>query len=272
MSSYEEITRAVSCKFNDQIKKACEPIFEYFNLNYFCYFRLTRSGQFSYFSNNISWNEYFGDKKFHLLNPYHRHPDHFQDEVILLKDLQSDEFKQIMDSSSCNFNINLSLQILKKTNFGFEAFAFSSASSDERYIRMLLGDLPLLKLFTRKLRENYGLFFSNLEDHQLDLVQHMGSVFYDKCLQQPRHSRAKRKFLLQLGVDCDNPLSSQEVKVLRLLLEGFSAGKVAPQIYLSKRTVEHHIERMKAKLGCVTKSELIQKARELEVLDFLGGM
>jgi len=59
-------------------------------------------------------------------------------------------------------------------------------------------------------------------------------------------------------------LSSIELNVMNLLLEGYSAAQIALRLFRSSRTVEHHIERIKEKLGCCSKGELIQKARKME--------
>ncbi|WP_245512320.1 helix-turn-helix domain-containing protein [Rhizobium leguminosarum] len=45
--------------------------------------------------------------------------------------------------------------------------------------------------------------------------------------------------------------------VLQLLYEGLSAKEIAQQVEISHRTVEHRIERMKARIGARTISQLV---------------
>nr|WP_245472673.1 helix-turn-helix transcriptional regulator [Rhizobium leguminosarum] len=45
--------------------------------------------------------------------------------------------------------------------------------------------------------------------------------------------------------------------VLQLLYQGFSAKEIAQQVEISHRTVEHRIERMKARIGARTISQLV---------------
>jgi DNA-binding CsgD family transcriptional regulator len=53
--------------------------------------------------------------------------------------------------------------------------------------------------------------------------------------------------------------TNRENDVLRLLIRGKTAREIAAVLGLSKRTVEHHLENMRAKLEVNSKSELIEK-------------
>lgn len=55
-------------------------------------------------------------------------------------------------------------------------------------------------------------------------------------------------------------LTLQEYKLLKLILRGFTAKKMALQLQLSVRTVESYIENIKNKLRCRTKNEIIDVA------------
>ena len=52
--------------------------------------------------------------------------------------------------------------------------------------------------------------------------------------------------------------SNRETEVLQQLVRGKSAKQIADCLYISKRTVEHHIENMKIKAQCSSKYELIE--------------
>lgn len=55
-------------------------------------------------------------------------------------------------------------------------------------------------------------------------------------------------------------LTPRETEVLDLLIQGKNTKEMAAQLYLSKRTVEHHIENIKDKMGVSSRYELIIKA------------
>jgi len=272
MTSYSDLTRAVTCKFNDQIKRSCRPLFEYFNLNYFCFVSINCSGGYSYFANNIDWSEYYGSNEFHLSNPFQRHPKLFCEGVYLLKNNPNNELSEISRSAIDDFGIDFSLKLINKTNDGFEAFILASPSSDQTYFEMLLNELPMVRLFIKKFREENEAIFRAAEENQMDLGGLLGPAFYQNSIPAVQSPTARHSFLKKMGIDVDAVLSVREIEVIKLLLEGYSAAKIAPQIYLSRRTVEHHIERIKDKLGCGSKAELIQKARELDQFGVLNNL
>jgi DNA-binding CsgD family transcriptional regulator len=56
------------------------------------------------------------------------------------------------------------------------------------------------------------------------------------------------------------PLTPRERDVLRLMVDGRSNEAIARELFLSKRTVEHHVGSVLAKLGLPTRAEVIARA------------
>ena len=262
MTPYENMLESITYYFNDKIKKACDSLFKFLNLNNFWYYKITNTGRFSYFGSNAAWTEYFATKKFYLDIPYYRHPKYFHDGISFMNYVRDEPFLEHLSAAKNKFNFNNPLLIINKICDGLEAFGFSSHCSDEMQKIMMFNELPLLRLFIKKFREENSFLFSRSEDHQIDLVELIGSRFYEKSTPVFPQPYAKEDFLKKMGIE--NPLSPREIEVARLLCEGYSASQIGKQIFLSSRTIEHHLERMKEKLGCSSKAELIQKARELE--------
>ncbi len=59
-------------------------------------------------------------------------------------------------------------------------------------------------------------------------------------------------------------LSIRESEILFFLMENLSARDIGALLHLSKRTIEHHIERMKDKMGCHTKDQMASLGRFLQ--------
>lgn len=62
-------------------------------------------------------------------------------------------------------------------------------------------------------------------------------------------------------------LSSREKECLYYLIRGMTARQIGSQLKLSNRTVEFYLERIKVKLRCASKSELIAKVLDEKIVD-----
>jgi len=58
-------------------------------------------------------------------------------------------------------------------------------------------------------------------------------------------------------------VTSREVDVLRLVVEGLPNREIAARLYLSPRTVEKHVERLVAKTGVPGRAELAKYGVDL---------
>jgi DNA-binding CsgD family transcriptional regulator len=58
-------------------------------------------------------------------------------------------------------------------------------------------------------------------------------------------------------------LSEREVEVAELVLAGMTYKQAGAQLFISAKTVEHHVARMRQRLGASSRSELLSQLRSL---------
>lgn len=62
-------------------------------------------------------------------------------------------------------------------------------------------------------------------------------------------------------------LTSRQLEVLRLMAHGLSNTQIADELYVSKKTVEHHVSAVYSKLGVSSRSKAIRAAVEVGAVE-----
>lgn len=267
-TAYYNMLEAVTFRHSDRIRKYTRLLSEGFSVKEFFYFKVENDGRFGFIGAFPEWNQHFASNKFYLNLPFYRHPKHFKSCILPLQQVEDPGFSEISRHAKEKFNTNICFAWIDKIDNGYEGFGISSNIADVNQSGMLLNDLAVFKLFAKKYKEDNRVLFEKLEENKANIKDLIGDVFYHKSIfYSPGQSR-KNTVLKMLGIEA--PLSSAESQVMKFLINGYSASRIAAEIYRSSRTIEHRIERMKDKLSCRSKTELIQKGIELEKLGYLN--
>jgi len=60
-------------------------------------------------------------------------------------------------------------------------------------------------------------------------------------------------------------LTAREIEVLQLVVDGLTNGEIAAKLFVSDKTVEHHVSRILVKLGVTSRREAARTARQLDL-------
>jgi DNA-binding NarL/FixJ family response regulator len=99
-------------------------------------------------------------------------------------------------------------------------------------------------------------------------------AIFDSLDARPMADRLRRQ-LRDMGADSiprgptkktlTNPggLTNRQLEVLRLVVEGLNNEQIADELYLSKKTVEHHVSAIYSKLGVDSRTQAVNAATEV---------
>ncbi len=264
MSDFNMMNRKITQLMDNSIKRFCSPLISKFDITHFYHMMLTNSGEFAAGGLNHDWHEcfYSGNELYHIL-PYFHLIKSSPGKIIFTQTIENEYWKKLLNTATKKFNVHLGLHISFQTNEGQEAFGFGLKTADPFKHMSLLNELHLIHIFIKEFRNKFGN--SYLKNNLIDVATPVGRSFYDI----PRLKSASKSLLHCKTITTQNPFTKRETDVIPHLLNGLSASCIAEKLSKSKRTVEHHLERMKEKFDCTTKSELIQKCRQLESFGLL---
>jgi DNA-binding CsgD family transcriptional regulator len=110
-------------------------------------------------------------------------------------------------------------------------------------------------------------------DPELAVVEAQAALRSFETLASSRHADAARSLLRELGARVAPPRSSgdhltkRELEVVQLLGAGLSNPEISQRLFISRKTVEHHVGNILAKLGLRNRAEIAAYAVRREPAD-----
>ncbi|HEY0640802.1 MAG TPA: helix-turn-helix transcriptional regulator, partial [Pseudonocardiaceae bacterium] len=86
-------------------------------------------------------------------------------------------------------------------------------------------------------------------------------------VREARRSRPPEETPAEAAEDGESTLSARELEVAELAVGGLTYKEIGGRLFISAKTVEHHMARMRQKLGCANRSELLAQLRRLRPPD-----
>ena len=135
----------------------------------------------------------------------------------------------------------------------------------EQFEKQARGELALAKDIPLK-RKNGSVFYADVDSLPVTLAgrAYLMSVFRETL-------PTKAKSILQRGALADSytgkPLTTSEMRVLRLIVGGLSNREIAQLLHRSIRTIENHRAHLMHKLGVRRSVELVKRAAAMGVVE-----
>lgn len=227
----------------------CSPALSDLGISFFDYARMYDDGTCYILSNNSSLISYLFDQQAPLFTPVERR--------LLKKNIyylipENGPYQEVMHDARQYFNVAHAIDLFQCHRGYIDVCCFASTPDNEGIINYYLNHIDTL--------ENFMAYFK-------EAASGMVNAAYRERFMLPEHMRLN--FDSRAVLDDENPVSrltGRESAVTRLLLRGHTANEIGQALNRSRRTIEHHIENIKAKLGVRTRSELMAK-----LIDGLGA-
>lgn len=250
---------AIVTKYNVQqdrkIKRACAPLKNFLQISAFTYYRTYEDSSFMTLSNQPEWIEYYYSEKLFLDNPYLVHPSLLRPGCTSISSTHNDAFKKNEANCYSKYNVYDAFLIVQKSDTFVEGFFFANNQKNVNFIDFY-SNTELLKHFGKYfIQETQPIIHSMLEEG-INLCKEKGPTFLTR---DPNELLSNRNPLFQNFLKEIDPLSKRERQCLEMFKQGHSAQATGALLGISQRTVEHYFEKIKEKLNCNSKRELLNK-------------
>lgn len=250
MSDLAEMIKRYSIKYDQKIKNICAPL-KTLGISGFYYFKTEANGGYFNITNQAESACFFYEKKLYIEEAYSSHPSLLKSGVILASDPNHCSYIKPMFLA---FKMHHGL-VFVHVSEAVEVFAFALMGSDQPDTRIFFDNFDLLSKFTRYFKREAKDLIGRLEAEGFNIKKAKGDAFFKVDSSEPLCNVDPNvdKFLKLIL-----PLSRRERQCLELFKQGNSSQTTGAILGISQRTVESYFDHIKNKLGCRSKSELLE--------------
>jgi DNA-binding CsgD family transcriptional regulator len=156
-----------------------------------------------------------------------------------------------------------------------EILLIASNSTDKKINEIYIANLDLLNLFIGHFKENMGQSKALSKAYDMTFDFHLSNESQEIDFNGHHLVRNRADFIesIQLNNYSDRlqieniQLSKRQSEILRWVVRGKTFKEIARLLNLSPRTVGHYFEAIKNKLNLFTRSELIEKVMDAELIN-----
>ncbi len=271
---------------HNEVKEICKPLMKNLNINYFSYVKLDSSLKTTLLTTNPEVVEFIRENKIVLsaensLNPL-VHNIVYYDDIDQTTKLYRDFLKPIKDE----FDISHLITISRLRSGFYEFFTFGTNEKNSGFKELFILNKSYIESFLPYFKTKAaGLIktatkFSNHGSRAILYQTFMKMLKNNQNMSCKEIFRKieKRDVLLDehdfkiCRIKLDEPfdniyLTRKEIGVIRLLEQNLTMKKIAQQLGVSWTTIRSHIDKLRYKLNCKSKSDLINLLSNSTIID-----
>lgn len=246
-----------------EMQTLCLPLFS-LGINHFVYHKNYLNGGEIRLSNNPRWLQHFYDGQYHRFSAFEKNPKELQTGYVIWAHLQN--HNTVLDAAR-EFNIDHGISLVKRVTDGVEYFFFGTTRDNPQIINFYINNLQLLERFTVYFKERGAELIKKANSKKIIIPNkfHVAAKIDDEgnpCLVK---NHQLEKFISQTHLkkihitdQLNISLSRRELDCIAELVQGKTMKEIGNHLGISARTVETHVNHLKEKLQCRTKSELLR--------------
>lgn len=254
------------------LHELCKPLAR-LGITYFCKVIIHSNGAFSALTNNPRFAKHYLENQYYNVDIHNAARD-TKNQFILWDAIDIFGKSAKMHQEASALGVNHTFTIVKSVGDEKHYYHFAADKPGRQINQIYLTYLDLLEQFTTyfneqintdpSLRKFHTMTFSDIllpepEFHLLCNHALYRQQFLDSLRQLPKKQTVNVMEQSDDAVIMQAMLMfpPQQMKCLQILLRGASIKEVARQLMLSPRTVEHHLEKIRKKLGYQTNRKLV---------------
>ncbi len=256
---------ALALALSPDVDDIARPLQKQFGVTSLVYAKNYNDGSEIRLSNQPAWIEHYYNQGLYLNSGFEQHPKNIESGYAIWSHLT--HHHSVLKAAR-EFNIDHGMTIIQKTSDGCEFYFIGTTPDKPQVTNVLLNNLEFLHRFTFYFKEQASLLLKKVNQNRIIVPEKFNKVFsleqglpHKSNTHNPKQMLNLKKIHLDSGIS----LSARELTCAKLLIKGMSARLIAESLSLSPRTIETNLMRLKEKLNCRSKTELIAKLNELRL-------
>lgn len=247
----------------NDMTEICKPLLK-LGIISFNYVRTFDDGSQINLSNIPSWLEHFYENEYYTIGAFERHPSHYESGFALWPQLSG---QKIFYDAREYFNIDHGITIVEKQKDSCDFYYFGTTKDNYGILNLYLNHMDLLKRFIFYFKEKAEYIVKQANMNRIILPNHFELHESPDVTEQYYRLKTTQEFLKETSIKKfplsgeleGNFLSNKQLNCMIYLIEGKTAKEIGKLLHLSHRTIEGHINNLKNRFNCKSKSQLIDK-------------
>jgi LuxR family transcriptional regulator, quorum-sensing system regulator SolR len=238
--------------YSHLINEISRDFFQQSPVTYFDYSRIYFDSSWLFFTSEPKISDYFIDSGLSFLPQVEiTNKDSFH----LIPSIEV--FRSFAGEVASHFDVHHLFAYVKKSLHYVDIYWLGTHNAENETINFYFNNLDKIKLFSKYFDESASSLIKNAENEKI-IIPELLTPEYDLAFQKLQLVSDNQSDSFLQSQIAEKNLTTRELECLKLIVKGFSAKMVAKKLNISSRTVERHLENIKAKYHFSSRLQLIE--------------